>query len=88
MVARRFTKEGLPQLWSAVYRRDALGAGPHDIVMLRAYLTDLRPETQETVMALLLPFQDGAQPSIIGVGVAALATPELQLEIERTVRVP
>ncbi|NOU31404.1 MAG: RidA family protein [Polyangiaceae bacterium] len=67
---------------------DALGAGPHDIAMLRAYLTDLRPETQETVMALLLPFLNGAQPSITGVGVAALATPELQLEIEMTVRVP
>ncbi len=67
---------------------DALGAGPHDIVMLRAYLVDLRPATQETVMSLLLPFLDGAQPSITGIGVAALATPELQLEIEMTVRVP
>lgn len=67
---------------------DALGAQPHDIVMLRAYLIDLRPETQETVMALLLPFLKGAQPSITGVGVAALATPELQLEVEMTVRVP
>lgn len=67
---------------------DALGATPADIVLLRAYLTDLRPATQETVMAVLLPFLNGAQPSITGIGVAALATPELQLEIEMTVRVP
>lgn len=65
-----------------------LGAGPHDIVQMRAYATDLRPETQAIVMALLLPFLDGAQPSITGVGVSALATPELQLEIEMVVRVP
>lgn len=67
---------------------DALGATPADIVLLRAYLTDLRPATQETVMAVLLPFLNGAQPSVTGIGVAALATPELQLEIEMTVRVP
>lgn len=65
-----------------------LGAGPHDIVQMRAYATDLRPQTQEIVMGLLLPFLDGAQPSITGVGVAALATPELQLEVEMVVRVP
>jgi enamine deaminase RidA (YjgF/YER057c/UK114 family) len=55
---------------------------------MRIYMTDLRPETQEIVMGLLLPFLDGVQPSITGVGVASLATPDLQLEIEMVVRVP
>ncbi len=67
---------------------DSLGAEPKDIVVLRAYMTDLRPETQEIVMKQLLPFLGGARPCLTGVGVAALATPELQLEVEMTVRVP
>ena len=66
----------------------AVGAGPQDIVQMRAYMTDLRPETLEIVMGLLMPFLDGAQPSVTGVGVAALAAPELQLEVEMVVRVP
>jgi enamine deaminase RidA (YjgF/YER057c/UK114 family) len=31
---------------------------------------------------------DGAQPSLTGVGVAALAAPGLQIEMELTVRLP
>ena len=67
---------------------DAIGAEPRDIVILRAYMTDLRPETQEVVMTQLLPFLGSARPCITAVGVAKLATPELQLEVEMTVRVP
>jgi len=67
---------------------EALGAAPTDIVILRAYLTDLRPETQDIVMTQLMPFLGAARPCITGVGVAALATPELKLEVEMTVRVP
>lgn len=66
----------------------AVGAGPHDIVQIRAYATDLTPETQDIVMAQLSDFLDGAQPSLTGVGVAALATPELQIELEMVVQVP
>ncbi len=66
----------------------ALAAKPHDIVQMRIYAIDLSPEAQAMVMGLLLPFLDGAQPSITGVGVTALAAPELQLEIEMVVRVP
>ncbi len=66
----------------------AIGGGPHDIIQMRIYVTDLRPETQETVMSQLSVFLAGAQPSLTGVGVAALATPELQIEIEMVVRVP
>ena len=66
----------------------ALGSRPHDIVQMRIYATDLRAETQAMVMGLLTLFLDGAQPSITGIGVTALATPDLQLEIEMIVRVP
>ncbi|ETA51800.1 RidA family protein [Ponticoccus alexandrii] len=63
----------------------ALDARPEQIAQLRIYMTDLRPETQEVVMTRLAEFLDGAQPSLTGIGVSALAAPELQLEIEMVV---
>lgn len=66
----------------------ALNAGPEQIAQMRIYMTDLRPETQEVVMPLLVAFLDGAQPSLTGIGVSALAGPELQLEIEMVVSLP
>lgn len=67
---------------------DALSAGPEDIVQMRAYMTDLRPGTLDLIGGKLGAFLGGAQPSVTGVGVAALAAPELQVEIEMVVRVP
>jgi enamine deaminase RidA (YjgF/YER057c/UK114 family) len=67
---------------------DALGASSHDIAILRCFVTDLTPERLEQVFAPLLAFLNGAKPSITGVGVAALAAPELQVEVELTVRLP
>lgn len=67
---------------------DAIGAGGRDIVMARAYLVDLTPDRQAQVMPALLDLFDGAQPSLTGVGVASLAAPDLQLELELTVRLP
>ncbi|WP_299401932.1 RidA family protein [uncultured Roseobacter sp.] len=66
---------------------DALQASTDDIVQMRIYMTDLRPETQEIAMAELMRFLDGAQPSLTGIGVAALAGPELQIEVEMVVQV-
>ena len=66
---------------------DALRASSDDIVQMRIYLTDLRPETQEIAMAEILRFLDGAQPSLTGVGVTALAGPDLQIEVEMVVQV-
>ena len=66
----------------------ALDAGPEQIAQMRIYMTDLRPETQEVVMTRLVAFLDGAQPSLTGIGVSALASPELQLEIEMVVSLP
>ncbi len=65
-----------------------LGCRPEDIVQMRIYLTDLQPETQDIVMSQIKEFLNGSQPSLTGVGVSALATPELQIEIEMVVRVP
>jgi len=67
---------------------DALGATPDDIAIARIYLVDLTPERMEQSMPHLLAMFGGAQPSITGIGVAALAGPDLQLEMELTVRLP
>ena len=67
---------------------DAIGATPGDIAIARIYLVDLTPERMEQSMPPLLVMFDGAQPSITGIGVAALAGPDLQLEMELTVRLP
>lgn len=67
---------------------DALQASPHDIVQMRIYAIDLRPETQALVMTKIMAFLNGAQPSLTGIGVAALAGPDLQIEIEMVVKVP
>lgn len=66
----------------------ALKASPADIVQLRIYATDLRPESVNIAMEKLTSFLQGARPSLTGIGVAALAAPELLLEIEMVVRVP
>jgi enamine deaminase RidA (YjgF/YER057c/UK114 family) len=66
----------------------AVSASPHDIVMVRVYMIDLRPETQAEVMPHLAELFDGAQPSLTGIGVAALAAPDLQIEVEMVVRLP
>ena len=66
----------------------ALGAGPEDIVIARCFMTDLTPERLEQVFPPLLDLFDGAMPCLTGVGVAALAGPDLQVELELTVRLP
>ena len=67
---------------------DELGATPRDIAILRIYVVDLTPQRLEETMPPLLAMLDGAQPSITGIGVAALAGPDLQIEMELTVRLP
>lgn len=66
----------------------ALGATPEDIVIARCFVTDLTPERLEQVFPPLLEMFKGAKPCITGVGVAALAAPDLQVELELTVRLP
>lgn len=67
---------------------DAVGASSEDLVIVRVYVVDLTPERLEELMPYLLAFFDGAQPSLTGIGVAALAGPDLQLEIEMIARLP
>jgi len=67
---------------------DALGATPEDIVIARIYMTDLNSNTLEQAFPVLLEMFDGAEPSITGIGVAALAGPGLKIEMEMTVRLP
>lgn len=67
---------------------DALAAGPADLVMVRVYVVDLTPARLAELMPKLQAFFDGAQPSLTGIGVAALAGEGLQVEIEMVVRVP
>ncbi|MFQ6546448.1 RidA family protein [Aestuariibius sp. 2305UL40-4] len=67
---------------------EAVNATPHDVIMARVYLVDLTSERQEQIMPHLLAMFDGAQPSVTGIGVAALAGPDLQIEMEMIVRLP
>ena len=66
----------------------AIGAAPSDIVMARVYVVDLTPDRLDAVMPAFLATFEGAQPSVTGIGVAALAGPDLQVEMELIVRVP
>ncbi|WP_420406117.1 RidA family protein [Nisaea sp.] len=67
---------------------EAVGACFADVVMARIYMVNLTPDRLEALMPEFLAAFDGVQPSLTGVGVAALATPELQVEIELAVRLP
>ncbi|WP_193171869.1 RidA family protein [Nisaea nitritireducens] len=67
---------------------DAIGATPQDVLIARVYLVNLTPERLEELMPPFLAIFEGAQPSVTGVGVAALAAPDLQVEMEMTVRLP
>jgi enamine deaminase RidA (YjgF/YER057c/UK114 family) len=67
---------------------EAIDATPQDVVMARVYMVDLNTERLEEMMPHLLTTFDGAQPSLTGIGVAALAAPDLQLEMELIVRLP
>lgn len=66
---------------------DAVGALPHDVVIARIYMVDLTPERLEEIMPSFLATFEGAQPCVTGVGVAALAAPDLQVEMELVVRI-
>lgn len=67
---------------------DALGASPQDVVVARLYVVDLTPERLDALLPAFLATFDGAQPCVTGVGVAALAGPDLQVEMELVVRLP
>lgn len=65
-----------------------LGASPADIAMLRLYVVGLDDAAMGESFPLVLAWLEGAAPSITGIGVAALAGPDLKIEIEMVVRLP
>lgn len=67
---------------------EALGASAQDVVMARIYMVELTPERLEELMPPFLATFEGAKPCVTGVGVSALAAPELQVEMELVVRLP
>ena len=66
----------------------AVGATPQDVVIARVYMVDLTPERLEELMPPFLAAFEGVQPCVTGIGVAALAAPDLQVEMELVVRLP
>lgn len=67
---------------------DALGASPDDVILLRMFVVDATTERFEAAWAPIHRMLDRNMPSMTGVGVQALWTAALQLEIEMVVRVP
>ncbi len=70
------------------YCLDSIGAAPRDIVSLRAYIVDWTPDKAAEVFEPLVAFLGDAMPAMTGIGVSALFSPELRIEIEMTARVP
>ena len=64
----------------------ALNATNRDIVQMRVYMTELNDEKMRIAMTQIMNFLDGEQPSLTGIGVAALAGPDLKIEIEMVVQ--
>lgn len=67
---------------------DELGASARDIVMLRLYVVEATTERFRQALSALRELLGSAMPSVTTIGVQALYTPGLQLEIEMVVRVP
>ncbi|WP_170766579.1 RidA family protein [Ruegeria lacuscaerulensis] len=79
------TKQVVANLSSALL---AIDAGPRDIVQMRIYMTEMNDETIGIAMSQITSFLNGEKPSLTGIGVAALAGPDLQIEVEMVVRIP
>lgn len=67
---------------------ESIGASPHDIVSLRAYIVDWSPDKAAEVFEPLVAFLGETMPAMTGIGVSALFSPDLKIEIEMVARVP
>jgi enamine deaminase RidA (YjgF/YER057c/UK114 family) len=65
-----------------------LEASARDIVMLRVYVVNATTEAFQQVLTALRELLGDAMPSITTIGVQALYTPEIKVEIEMVVRLP
>ena len=64
------------------------GASARDIVMLRIYVVDATTERFGQVLAEIRKMLGSEMPSVTTIGVQALFTPEILVEVEMVVRVP
>lgn len=67
---------------------EAIGSVPSDIVMMRIYVVNLTPDRTAEVFPHLRAFLGDVHPSMTGIGVQALAGPDLEIEVEMIARVP
>ena len=65
-----------------------LGASTRDVIAFRMYVVNATSERFEQAWSAIHEMLAGEMPSGTAIGVQALWTPELQLEVEMTVRVP
>ena len=65
-----------------------LGASPRDVVAFRMYVVDATTDRFTEAWSPIQEMFQGEMPSGTAVGVQALWTAELQLEVEMTVRLP
>ncbi|GAB4138529.1 MAG: RidA family protein [Sphingomonadales bacterium] len=66
----------------------ACGAEPKDVVRLRIYVVDHKPEKLDVIVAALNDFYGGELPAANTlIGVQALALPEFLIEIEATAHI-
>ncbi|MDR3614764.1 MAG: Rid family hydrolase [Candidatus Obscuribacterales bacterium] len=63
-------------------------ASSHDIVMMRVYIVDATTEAFQQVLTALRELLGESMPSMTTIGVQALYTPDIKVEIEMVVRVP
>lgn len=67
---------------------NSVAATVSNVVLVRVYVVDLTPERLEELMPAFLTIFEGVQPCVTGVGVSALAVPDLKVELELVVRLP
>ena len=65
---------------------EELQASAHDIVMMRVYVVNATTEAFQQVLSALRGLLGDAKPSMTTIGVQALYTPEILVEIEMAVR--
>lgn len=67
---------------------EELKASAQDIVMMRVYVVNATTEAFQQVLTALRALLGDAKPSMTTIGVQALYTPEILVEIEMAVRLP
>ncbi len=65
-----------------------LGASVRDVVTFRIYVVDATTDRFKEAWFPIQEMLHGEMPSVTAIGVQALWTPELQVEVEMTVRLP